>query len=227
MPRRAYDMALTRRAVLLSAGALGAGAALSGVLSGPATAAEPGPAADSEWTARRSDNGWAIDPDALDSFRVEGSPATVRLHRAASAVLLHVARRWHYEVVPLHSSRDVLGHRTDRAVRAAYESNYLSGSAIALLGAGDGLWPHQEAIVRDILADCGGVVRWGADLSPATACHFQIDVGPDAKPFTQLTKALRDGAVHHNGPRPGAVDDPAAPKRRAEARRLARAQSKN
>jgi hypothetical protein len=157
-------MALTRRAVLLSAGALGAGATLSGVLTGPATAAEPGPATDSKWTARRSDNGWAIDPDAIDSFRVEGSPAS--LHHAASAVLLHVARRWHYEVVPLHSSRDVLGHRTDRAVRAAYESNYLSGSAIALLGAGDGLWPHQEAIVRDILADCGGVVRWGADLSP-------------------------------------------------------------
>ncbi|MDX3525029.1 hypothetical protein P1P75_00810 [Streptomyces sp. ID05-39B] len=214
-------MTLTRRSVLLSAGALGAGAALGGVFTGPAVAA------DGTWSARRSDNGWAIDPDDIASFRIEGSPATVRLHREASAVLLHVARRWHYEVVPLHSSKDVLGHRTDRAVRAAYESNYLSGSAIALLGAGDGLWPHQEAVVRDILADCGGVVRWGADLSPAAAGHFQIDVGPDAKPFTQLTRAFRDRAVHHNGPRPGAVEDPASPERRAKARRLTRAQSRN
>ncbi len=70
-------------------------------------------------------------------------------------------------------------------------------------------------------------MRWGADLSPAAASHFQIDVGPDTKPFAQLTKALRDRAVHHNGPRPGAVEDPAAPERRAKARRRARTQSKN
>ncbi|WP_282700814.1 hypothetical protein [Streptomyces sp. CC219B] len=220
-------MALTRRAVLLSAGALGAGAALSGVLTGSAAAAVKPGGADGKWAARRSDNGWAIAPDTIEPFRIEGSPATVRLHRDAAAILLHVARRWHYEVVPLHSSREVLGYRTDRTVRAAYESNYLSGSAIALLGAGDGLWPHQEAVVRDILADCGGVVRWGADLSPTAACHFQIDVAPNAKPFTDLTKAFHDRAVHRSGPRPGAVQDPAAPERRAKARRLAKAQASN
>lgn len=155
-------MTPTRRSVLLSVGAVGAATALGGVLTGPAAAA------DGTWDSPRSANGWAMDPDAVGSFRVEGSPATVRLHRAAAPVLLHVARRWHYEVIPLRGSRHVLGHRTDRAVGAAYESNYLSGSAIALLGAGDGLWPHQEAVVRDILADCGGVVRWGTDLSPPT-----------------------------------------------------------
>ncbi|MEV0638905.1 hypothetical protein AB0I77_28960 [Streptomyces sp. NPDC050619] len=214
-------MTLTRRAVLLSAGAMGAGAALGGVPTGAAAAA------DEKWNSRRSDNGWTIDAAAVESFRIEGSPATVRLRPEAAAVLLHIARRWHYEVMPLRGSRDVLGHRTDRAVRAAYESNYLSGSAIALLGAGDGLWPHQVAIVRDILADCGGVVRWGADLSPAAECHFQIDVAPDAQALTRLTKTFRNRAVHRNGPRPGAVDDPAAPERRTKARRLAQAQGKN
>ncbi|SDN01682.1 hypothetical protein SAMN04487981_103267 [Streptomyces sp. cf386] len=214
-------MALTRRAVLLSAGALGVGATLSDVLTRPSAAA------DGWWNSRRSANGWPIDTAAIESFRVEGSPATVRLHREAAPVLLHLARRWHYEVMPLRGSQDVLGHRTEGAVRLAYESNYLSGSAIALLGAGDGLWPLQEAVVRDILADYGGVVRWGADLSPAATCHFQIDVGPNAKPLTHLTKTFRDRAVHHNGPRPGAVEDPATPERRTRARRLAKDQSKN
>ncbi|CAB92678.1 hypothetical protein ACN6LC_006682 [Streptomyces violaceoruber] len=214
-------MTPTRRSVLLSVGAVGAATALGGVLTGPAAAA------DGTWDSPRSANGWAMDPDAVGSFRVEGSPATVRLHRAAAPVLLHVARRWHYEVIPLRGSRHVLGHRTDRAVGAAYESNYLSGSAIALLGAGDGLWPHQEAVVRDILADCGGVVRWGTDLSPADACHFQIDVGPDAKALRRLTEIFHARSVHHDGPRPGAVEDPATPERRAGARRLAKAQARN
>ncbi|WP_406224200.1 hypothetical protein [Streptomyces canus] len=215
-------MTIHRRTLLLGAGAAAALAALPQ----PALAADPDAPADAaeKWSARHSDNGWAIDPDAIESFRIEGSPASARLHPDAAAILLHVARRWHYEVIPLRGSQDILGHRTDRAVRAAYESNHLSGTAITLPGAGDGLWPHQEAIVRDILADCDGFVRWGADLSPAAGGHFQIDVGPESKPFKRLTKTFHDRSVHRNGQRPGAVDDPTAPERRAQARRLARIQ---
>lgn len=33
-------------------------------------------------------------------------------------------------------------------------------------------------VVRDILADCEGVVRWGGDEEVPKESHFQIDVGP-------------------------------------------------
>lgn len=220
-------MTIDRRTILTGAGAT----AVLLALPRSATAAPRTGAASAtgtaQWDADRSDNGWRIDPDAVRTFRVEGSPATVRLHADAAAVLLHVARRWHYEVMPLRGAADILGHSTDRAVRATYTSNRLSGTALVLPGAGDGLWPHQTAIVRDILADCDGTVRWGADLTPASAGHFQIDVKPASRTLTRLTAALRDGSARGTGPRTGAPDDPATPERRKQARRLAQAQRGN
>lgn len=217
-------MTIDRRTLLLGAGATAALVALPC----PAQAAAADAAANTKtWSADHSDNGWPIDVEAIEPFRIEGSPATVRLHPAAAAILLHVARRWHYEVSPLRGAKDVLGHRTDRAVAAVFESNYLSGTAIALPGAGDGMWPHQTAIVRDILADCDGVVRWGADLSPASECHFQIDVKPDSRTLARLNGNFRGRSVRVSGPRVGAPDDPSTPERRAQARRLAQAQRTN
>lgn len=213
-------MTIHRRTLLLG---VGAAAALT-ALPHPALAAAEG---HETWTADHSDNGWAIDAGVVEPFRVEGSPATVRLHPAAATLLLHLARRWHYEVLPLRGSGDVQGHRADRAVRAAYESNFLSGTALSLPGAGDGLWPHERQVVRDILADFEGVVRWGADLLPVAANHFQIDRGPDSEDFRRLTGALRDRSVRRRGQRPGAVDDPAAPVRRDRAQHLAKAQGAN
>ncbi|MFJ6432009.1 hypothetical protein [Streptomyces sp. NPDC091416] len=220
-------MTIDRRTLLVATGAATALLALPS----PATAAPlatPGAAARaSRWEAGRSANGWLIDPDAVETFRVEGSPATVRLHAEAAGVLLHVARRWHYEVMPLRAAPDVLGHTTDRVVRTAYASNRLSGTALVLPGAGDGLWPHQTAIVRDILADCEGTVRWGLDLAPATAGHFQIDVKPGTRTLGRLTAAFGGGPARHDSPRTGAPDDPATPERRREANRLAQAQRRN
>jgi hypothetical protein len=213
-------MTIPRRTLLLG---VGAAAALT-ALPHPARAADPGLGT---WTGDHSDNGWLIDADAIEPFHVEGSPVIVHLHPAAAVQLLHVARRWHYEVLPLRGSEDIQGHRADRAVRAAYESNFLSGTALSLPGAGDGLWPHQRQIVRDILADCDGVVRWGADLFPVAENHFQIDRGPDSADFHRLTEELRDRSVRRRGPRPGAVDDPAAPVRRDRASSLARVQGRN
>ncbi|MEU8679664.1 hypothetical protein [Streptomyces sp. NPDC048560] len=221
-------MTIDRRTLLVATGAATALLALPQQPAAAAPRTTPAAAARARlWDAGRSDNGWFIDPDAVESYRIEGSPATVRLHADAAAVLLHVARRWHYEVMPLHAASDVLGHTTDRAVRTAYASNRLSGTALVLPGAGDGLWPHQTAIVRDILADCDGTVRWGLDLSPATADHFQIDVKPDSRTLGGLTAAFGAGPARHDAPHPGAPDDPATPERRKQARRLAQAQRGN
>ena len=79
------------------------------------------------WTARTS-HGWPlVSSDAVRHLQVEGSDARISLFPgAASVVLLHVARRYHYEVEPLGQD-DVIGYRGDRSVRTQYESNLLSG----------------------------------------------------------------------------------------------------
>lgn len=220
-------MTIDRRTLLTGAGATAALLALPApAVAAPGTVPGAAPGA-RRWDADRSDNGWLIDPDAIETFRIEGSPAAVRLHTGAAAVLLHVARRWHYEVLPLHGAEDVLGYTADRVVASAHASNRLSGTALVLPGASDGLWPHQTVILRDILADCGGTVRWGLDLAPACPSCFQIDVGPDSRTLRRLTETLGHNAARRDGPRAGAPDDPASPERRRQALRLARAQRKS
>ncbi|GGQ88857.1 hypothetical protein GCM10010250_69680 [Streptomyces althioticus] len=90
-------------------------------------------------------------------------------------------RRWHYEIAALDTGEGggVTGHTIRRTVGADFESNHLSGTAIALrptaypLAGSERLWPHQ-AIVRDILADCEGMVVWGGDLDPVRVSHLHI-----------------------------------------------------
>ncbi|GAA4466071.1 hypothetical protein [Phytohabitans houttuyneae] len=179
-----------------------------------------------------SQNGWPIDPAAIAVHRIEGSAASVALRRgAAAAVLLHVARRWHYEIAPLDTGEGggVTGHTARRAVRAPYETNYLSGTAIALhpaaypVGGSEPLWPHHELIVRDILVDCDGIVAWGGDLTPAKASHFHIAAAPGDRTLAHVAARL-DTSRHAalRGPAAGAVGDPGTPERRDRARRLPR-----
>ncbi|WP_245780086.1 hypothetical protein [Actinopolyspora lacussalsi] len=111
-------------------------------------------------------------------------------------VLLHAARRFHYEVEELDPD-DVVGHTTSRKVAASYESNYLSGTALAIqpdqfpVGAGDGLFPAQVATVREILNDCEGVLRWGGDERMPKQGHFQIEVGPGDGRLRKVADKLR------------------------------------
>jgi hypothetical protein len=218
---------ITRRDLLSTATGLVGAAALTTVgVGGPAHAApRPG------WRGAVSANGWPIDPGAVAVFPVSGAARTVALHRDAAAVLLHVARRWHYEVQPLTEGRHtVTGHTTDRRVAADWESNHLSGTAICLhphawpIGGAESMGRREKLIVRDILADCAGLVRWGADLTPAKLSHFQIDAAPDSRAF-QRVAAQVGGWERHPGQGPGNGADPLAPDRRAKARRLERAQA--
>ncbi|MFC9248965.1 hypothetical protein ACFT7S_34535 [Streptomyces sp. NPDC057136] len=220
---------ITRRSFIGAAVGTGALALAHGALApAPAGAAETrtGPA---RWTGDVSANGWAIDPAAIRSHRVEGAGASAALRGGdAATVLLHIARRWHYEIAPLDTGEGggITAHSTRRAIRADFESNYLSGTAIALhptaypLGGVEGLWPHHEIIVRDILADCAGTVTWGADLTPVKASHFHINAKPGSRTLADV--AARLGTGPHTAFRAGtagAVEDPGAPARRVKARR--------
>jgi hypothetical protein len=114
-------------------------------------------------------------------------------------------------------------------VDAPFESNQLSGTAVALhpaaypLGGAERLWPHHEMIVRDILLDCEGAVAWGGDLKPGKCSHFHIAVPPGDRLLARVAARL-DPAGHGELRRriAGAAPDPAQPERRARALRLPR-----
>jgi hypothetical protein len=213
----------TRRDLLGAVAGAGAFALVPGT---PARAAETHTP---RWTGRVSANGWRIDPDAIATYRIEGSRASIALRRGeAAAVLLHVARRWHYEVAPLDTGEGggVTGYTAGRAVGADFESNHLSGTAVALhpaaypLGGSERLLPHHEAIVRDILVDCEGTVVWGGDLRPASASQFHLVARPGDKALARVAARLdrsRQTAVRSQTA--GMVADPASPTRRQRAPR--------
>lgn len=174
---------LSRRNLLVMAGAV-AGASLVAVSGGtPALAQAP---AASHWNGANSQNGWPVLNAAhVESVVVEGSDVKVGLlPGAVSALLLHVLRRYHYEVETL-AGGDVASYTTDRTVGAPLESNYLSGTAVAIrpsaypVHSTGNFFSAQVLVIRDILADCAGVVRWGGDDPTAPKeGHFQIDVPP-------------------------------------------------
>ncbi|WP_328905173.1 hypothetical protein OG230_20475 [Streptomyces sp. NBC_00234] len=223
---------ITRRGFLGAAAGTGVLALAHGTLiPAPAAAAETrtGPG---RWRGDVSANGWPIDPDAIRTLRIEGSGASAALcEGAAATVLLHVARRWHYEIAPLDTGEGggITAHTERRAIGADFESNHLSGTAVALhptaypLGGGEGMWPHHELIVRDILADCEGTVTWGGDLDPVKLSHFHLRARPGSPVLAAV--AARLDTAHHTASRlrtAGAAEDPGAPARRAEARRVRR-----
>jgi len=217
---------VTRRGLLAATAGAGILAAL------PGSGAHASATGERKWTGSRSANGWSIDPSAVARFRVEGSAATVALRQGTAAtVLLHVARRWHYEIAAVDGGNagGILGHTTSRTVRASFESNHLSGTAIAVHPAAypangtERLATHQEAIVRDILLDCAGIVAWGGDLTPAKAGHFHIVVRPGDAALARVAALVRrDTHAPRKSQTAGAVTDPATPARRTRALHLPR-----
>ncbi|MFI1098861.1 hypothetical protein [Streptomyces melanogenes] len=204
-----------RRFLVAGAGVAGGAALVAGGMSGTAVAA-PAPAvpavpAAKEWQGRTSANGWPIVGTA-PSHRVEGAGGVsfASLDGDVATVLTHVVRRYHYEIHTL-GVHDLTGHSAGRAVAAPYESNYLSGTAIAIrqllypVRARDGFFPHELVVVRDILADLEGVVKWGGDESPPKESHFQIDVRPGDSGLRRVAAKLR-GWEERPGAGAGTID---------------------
>jgi hypothetical protein len=212
---------ITRRRLLGAAAGAGVLAFVTGV---------PAEANASEWTRDMSVNGWPIDPTAISTYRVEGSTVSVALRQGqVAAVLLHIARRWHYEIAPLDTGEGggIAGYTTRRTLWADFESNYLSGTALALhpnaypIGGSERPWPHHEAIVRDILLDCDGTVVWGSDLTPAMASHFHLIARPGDTALARVAARLDTSRqAEFRFQTAGTVTDPATPARRTKAQNL-------
>ncbi|MEV7865956.1 hypothetical protein AB0P17_07580 [Streptomyces sp. NPDC088124] len=195
----------SRRATLKQLTGVAAGAALvscGGALLAPATAV----AADTTWRRSVSANGWSIS-NARSSFTgtcdIQGTGLTVVLREGDTAtVLAYLAQRFHYDVARLESELgEIVGYRADREVRADFESNHLSGTALALypevypLGVTGNFFPYQVTAIRDILAELGGVVKWGGDMRPTMESMFFIDVPPESQQLKQVAATLREWQI--------------------------------
>ncbi|MFN8074363.1 MAG: hypothetical protein U0Q15_02945 [Kineosporiaceae bacterium] len=227
----------TRRQLLGVTGLLALGVVATDAV--PATATPVGapsgatPGARS-WTRDRSANGWPVlTRDDCPATVIEGSDCTVLLAPGPAATLLaHAARRWHYEIEALRAG-DAVGHDLG-PVEAAYLSARLSGTAVSLhpgrhpVGLRGDLSSAQLLLVRDVLADCEGLLRWGGDHRSAPAeGTFVLDVGPDHPALEGVARRLA-GPGDGLAPSPlsaGRSPDPLEPSRQAAARTLARRQS--
>ncbi|MCF2126932.1 hypothetical protein L1I79_10865 [Strepomyces sp. STD 3.1] len=217
-----------RRFVGATAGVAGAAALTSLLPAAAAAAAETAGAAGAagSWAGERSSNGWPL-LEAPESFGVEGSDQEVRLAGGdAAVVLLHVARRFHYEIGELRAG-EIHGWTSGRRVAREYESNYLSGTAIAVrplsypAGARDGLYPNELVVVRDILAELDGVVVWGGDLTPVKESHFEIAVKPGHPRLKGVARKI-EGWRKGPGDEGAGATDAFDPARREKARAFAR-----
>ncbi|MFD9440570.1 hypothetical protein ACFWBR_17540 [Streptomyces sp. NPDC060006] len=146
--------------------------------------------------AGTSANGWPVTAVGITTQPVPGTSASVALRDGdVSVVLVHVARRFHYEVEEV-ARHELAGHRPAAGL-TGHATNYASGTALAVrpdaypLGATGVLFPHQEAVVRDIVKECGGVVAWGGRLRRPHMAHFQIDVRPGDPRLRRLANRIR------------------------------------
>lgn len=156
-------------------------------------------------------NGWPV-LDAGTPCRIEGSNQSVSLANGdAATILLYVARRFNYEIDTLRDG-EITGHTADRAIEQPYESNYLSGTAIAIrpalypAGAGGLLYPNELAVIRDILKKLGGAVVWGGDEEIPKESHFQIAYTPGHPAIKLAAQNIHEWDTTPGGEGAGAIN---------------------
>ena len=157
-----------------------------------------------------SQNGWkANDRSLIASYSVPGGRISMRKGDVAT-ILVYVAKRFHSEVENLiwpgnwgYAERPIRGSRTT--------SNHASGTAIDLnaprhpLGKRGTFSKSQVRKIKKILADCGGVVRWGGNYSGRKdEMHFEINAG--SARVREVARAIRAGKKP--GPSGGATASP-------------------
>ncbi|MFK4071089.1 hypothetical protein [Streptomyces sp. NPDC029674] len=133
---------------------------------------------------------------AIWTRQVPGSPLAVALRLGdVSTVLIHVVRRYHYEIDTLRPNEVTGFIPPSRALRGP-STNHASGTALAIRpgwyppGASGGLFAPQLAVVRDILAECGGVLAWGGTFRTPNESHFHIAVPPSDPRLRDLARRI-------------------------------------
>ncbi|WP_282795735.1 hypothetical protein [Streptomyces sp. CC224B] len=183
-----------------------------------------------------SKNGWDMEKVADDRGHIHTRPVPgtpldgiqVRMGDAET-ILVHVVRRFHYEIDELRRG-DVVGWRHPHTVRKGLaESNQASGTAVQIRplwypsGARNGFFPEQLVVVRDILAELDGVVRWGGDDRKADESLFYLAVPPGDKHLARVAARVRAWQAAP-GEGAGAPVDVRSRKRRSAAKSLERRQ---
>jgi hypothetical protein len=239
--RELLSMDVTRRSLLLAATGVAAVIGTEALFAAPATAApaeipagQPVPAGSGAPAGRMSPNGWPIatESDAAGPVWTRplvGTGGTVEIAIGdAELILLHVARRFHYEIDTLRP-HEVIGFRKPAGLRG-YQLNHASGSAIDIrpghypVGVRGGFFPAELEVIRDILADCGGLVRWGGDFGVPDEAHFELTAPPTDARVRRLAAELRQGKTTP-GAGAGVIQNPQQRTRRERAVRLQRRQS--
>ncbi|WP_328915174.1 MULTISPECIES: M15 family metallopeptidase [unclassified Streptomyces] len=183
----------------------------------------------------RSANGWTVNTasDAGGSVWTRPIPGTGCEVQVAigdvEIILVHCVRRFHYEIESLRPG-DVVGFKSPGTVKG-HASNHASGTALDIRpgsyppGVRGGFHPYQVDVIRDILAECDGVVTWGGDFRIPDEAHFEIGLAPADPRVHRLADKLRDWRINRPGQGAGVLVDPMNAARRAAALTLARTQA--
>jgi hypothetical protein len=237
----------SRRHFLTSVAIIGAAATASGFVARPARAVpSPGPGRrDISPTERRlrerhekvltgltSTNGWEMervvdDHGSIYTRPVPGTPLDGLQVRIGDVdvVLVHLVRRFHYEIDELRRGEVVGWCPPAKVRRRRPESALASGTAVRIrpghcpVGSRGNLHDLEVAVVRDILAELDGVVRWGGDYQVPEESLFYLDVPPGDERLAAVATRIR-GWRDEADSGAGTPVDVTSPDRRRAARAL-------
>jgi hypothetical protein len=174
---------------------------LANLFAPPASATpSPGALAGAARTGAVSANGWetqtVADTGMVWTRPVAGSDVTVAVRIGdVETVLMHVIRRYHYEIGTLRVG-EVVGFQAPSGALTGYQTNHASGTAVDIR---PGWHPtgsrtlsgHELDVIRAILAECAGAVTWGGDLPTPDESHFHIDVTPTDPLLAKVANKIR------------------------------------
>ncbi|MEU6992343.1 hypothetical protein ABZ953_16995 [Streptomyces sp. NPDC046465] len=196
-------MDVPRRSILWAGAACTASA---GLMASPLPAhAAPSGTEPTAPPTRLSENGWPVEEaadrgGAIWTQPVPGSPLALPLRLGdVSTVLIHVVRRYHYEIDTLRPD-EVTGFTPPSRALRGHSTNHSSGTALAIRpgwyppGVRGGLIEHHVAVVRDILAECRGVVAWGGTFPTPDESHFHIAVPPSDPQLRHVARRIHGWA---------------------------------
>ncbi|WP_338898738.1 hypothetical protein WBG99_26730 [Streptomyces sp. TG1A-60] len=180
---------------------------------------------------RASTNGWEMQRSVNSGGHiwtrpVPGTRAEIDVRiGSVEFILVHLVQRFHYEIRELGAD-DVTGWCSPGKVRKGLpESNRASGTAVTILpghyppGTTGGFHPHETAVLRDILAELDGTVRWGGDDRKPDESLFYLDAQPEDARLGRMESQLK-GWRKTPGAGPGSAVDIRSSGRRAKADKI-------